>query len=57
MASAWALAFFGCRISAVALRPSISVHEYPYAVMLKIEGEEEEVYNESRRNKKKKLLM
>ena len=55
MASAWALAFFGCRISAVALRPSISVHEYPYAVMLKIEGEEEEVYN--RRNRKKKLLM
>jgi len=48
MASAWALAFFGCRLLEVSLRPSfILVHEYPYAIMLKTE--EEEVYNESRR--------
>ena len=37
-------------------RPSFKlVHEYPYAIMLKTE--EEEVYNQSRRNRKKKLLM
>ena len=50
--------FFERRLSEVALsRSLILVHEYHYAVILKIEEEEKEVYNESRRNKKKKLLM
>ena len=42
MASAWALAFFECRLLEVALK-------------IEEEEEEEEVYNESRRNRKKKL--
>ena len=43
MASAWALAFFECRLLEVALK----IEEE--------EEEEDEVYNESRRNRKKKF--